>query len=556
MLFPTMRRNLLFFFLLLLPLGARPDGMVIPTVAYPAQVAISDQQAALSFSNGSERLVIETRFTAAGTNFAWVVPLPNPPVIEQATTGFFPTLQYLCRPEIIHNVPKNYAGVLALLGLAILLLSVRPTGRIKPLDLLACLLVGAGAAAGGTEEPFNWFVTGLVTAILFYDVVLIRLTQKSPLVVFVVTFAGASCLCGLLLPAGMSLGSTPVSSTRDVTVLDRQIVGVFETTTLAAQDARALQSWLADNGYQVPANSEAVIAGYVRDHWVFVATKVLRNEAGPGTSTPRPLSFTFKTAKPVYPMRLTGLSGGPLHVDLFVLGDTGAAAPHFAVERSTRLELRHSALRAWFGPSAIITKLAGTLQPADMDEDVWISLPSAYHEYERHSYSRHGALITAGNRGAYVLALGVLVVSLLAWMSPSNRPKAPWLIGLVLVISAVTILTTYAFLPQIEVELVRGSFRGHTWNQEQMVKTVLNQSNWHTAAEVRTGLQAIIENSNNAVSYGFNTWDNILVGGKFREEDSPGNYLLRETNHQVKLYLIDASGEEQSDRDLELPKSD
>jgi hypothetical protein len=89
-----------------------------------------------------------------------------------------------------------------------------------------------------------------------------------------------------------------------------------------------------------------------------------------------------------------------------------------------------------------------------------------------------------------------------------------------------------------------------------MVKSVLKESNWHTATEVRAGLQALTENSANADTYGFKIWDNILVGGKFREEDSPGNYLLRETNHQVKLYLIDASGEEQSDRDLELPKSD
>jgi hypothetical protein len=60
-----------FLLLLFLPLAALADGMVIPTVAYPAKITIPDQRALICFSNGTERLVLETRFTGAGTNFAW-----------------------------------------------------------------------------------------------------------------------------------------------------------------------------------------------------------------------------------------------------------------------------------------------------------------------------------------------------------------------------------------------------------------------------------------------------------------------------------------------------
>ena len=102
-----MRRIISVFLISLLPLAAWADGIVLPTFAYPAQVTIPDQQAALSFSNGVERLVIETRFTGAGTNFAWVVPFPNQPFIEEATAGFFPTVRFLCGPKIIHEVPHN-----------------------------------------------------------------------------------------------------------------------------------------------------------------------------------------------------------------------------------------------------------------------------------------------------------------------------------------------------------------------------------------------------------------------------------------------------------------
>ena len=97
------------------------DGMVVPTIAYPAKITIPDQRALICYSNGTERLVIETRFTGAGTNFAWVVPLPGQPVIEEATTGLFPTLQYLFRPEIMHEVPRYYIGILIALGFVYLL---------------------------------------------------------------------------------------------------------------------------------------------------------------------------------------------------------------------------------------------------------------------------------------------------------------------------------------------------------------------------------------------------------------------------------------------------
>src|ERR1019366_10492096 len=95
--------------------------MVVPTIAYPAKITIPDQRALICFSNGTERLVIEPLFTGAGTNFAWVVPFPSQPVIEEATTGLFPTLQYLFRPEIVHDVPLYYIGILLALGFIYLL---------------------------------------------------------------------------------------------------------------------------------------------------------------------------------------------------------------------------------------------------------------------------------------------------------------------------------------------------------------------------------------------------------------------------------------------------
>ncbi len=40
-------------------------------------------------------------------------------------------------------------------------------------------------------------------------------------------------------------------------------------------------------------------------------------------------------------------------------------------------------------------------------------------------------------------------------------------------------------------------------------------------------------------TYGFEKLGTITsLAGKFREEDSPGNYLLRETNNQLQLVIF------------------
>jgi len=397
------------FSLLFLPLGVWADGMVFPTIAYPARVTIPDQQAALSFSNGVERLVIETRFAGAGSNFAWVVPLPSQPVIEEATTGLFPTLQYLFRPEIIHNVPRYYLGILALIWLLIwlvyIIFFVRPTGRVNLLDIASCLLVGLGMVKIEYLSGPDWvdWMVMVMDFIVFLDLIfiltLVRLWNCLPRALGVAMLPFFLAPQFLLLPIAGAPGSLPLflavlvflvfldwilirslvkswkyasraiatvmlislltfqvvllmlvgsvksrseesqslgtrslgmdqppAPSQAVSILDRKIVGVFETTTITSHDAKALQAWLSQNGYAVPTNAEPVIASYVKDGWVFVATKIRRDKPDNETSTPHPLSFTFKTDKPVYPMRLTGLNSQSLMVDLYVFSNARAAA--------------------------------------------------------------------------------------------------------------------------------------------------------------------------------------------------------------------------------------
>jgi hypothetical protein len=482
-----------FLLLLFLPLAAWADGMVIPTVAYPAKITIPDQRALICFSNGTERLVIETRFTGAGTNFAWVVPLPGQPVIEEATTGLFPTLQYLFRLKIVHDVPRYYYGRLIIIGL----------------------------------------------------IFLFRLLIKSSLADFTIFLVILAFLAALLLPAlspARTKGMASVSSEQTVSILDRRLVGIFETTTIASHDAKALQAWLSQNGYAVPTNAEPVIASYVKEGWVFVGTKVRRDKPDNETSTPHPLSFTFKTDKPVYPMRLTGVDNGPLSVELYVFGPSRAGAPHFKVESCTRPNIAHPLLHKWVGDLTVATKLTATLSPADMRQDVWInSMP--FWEKKNRLFSWQGALTTALNWGTGLFAAGLVVVCLLAFANETHKTKLLRRIGIVMVASIVLVALVYFSLPKIEVKLVKGHF--HSTRQGQIILyMILDDGGWQTIAEARAILQNATLNPTNTVFHGYKDWDNDLVGGQIREEDSPGNYLLRETNNLLQFVTFGYDGGE------------
>lgn len=468
------------------------DGMVIPTIAFPARVTIPDQRALICFSNGVERLVIETRFSGEGTNFAWVVPFPSQPVIEEATTGLFPTLQYLFRPEIVHHVPRYYIGILAVLGFFLLIWSTRDPVRVIVYLFLLSIIAAVFLPALGAAKR------------------------------------------------SASMAST--SSEQAVSILDRKLVGIFETTTISSHEPKALENWLHDNGFSIPTNATPVIADYVKDGWIFVAAKVRRDDTKPDTSTPHPLSFTFKTDKPVYPMRLTGLNSPSLSVDLYVFGSKRVTAPHFKIESCERIV--HPMLRQWVSGSTVATKLTATLSSANMRKDVWLEEKPFVIEHKNRLFSQHGALTTALNCGAGFFAVGLIIVYLLAFASEKPEPKPARRIGIVTLISIALVGLVYLSLPKTEVKLVKERSANRIKEMLLVIHIACEDYGWRTTAEARVGLQKLFSNPTNAFEYGLKNWDNNLVGGQIREEDSPGNYLLRETNNQVQLIGIFPDGEE------------
>jgi hypothetical protein len=553
-----MQRILSFLLLSFLPLAALADGMVIPTVAFPAKVTIPDQSALLCFNNGVERLVIETRFTGSGTNFAWVIPLPSQPVIEEATAGLFPTLQFLFRPQIVHEVPHYFLGILALIWLGYILLFVRPSGRMNRLDVAVCLLVVIGFnfvwLIGFDQSGTEGWLLGLLLGnlLLFVDLVCVMLLVRfweqfgSLTQAVIIAFLAIQLAASMLPTLGRAKSLGSISSVETVSILDRKLVGIFETTTISSRDPKTLENWLRDNGFAVPSNAEPIIASYITDNWVFVATKIRRDKSDNETSTPHPLSFTFKTGQPVYPMRLTGLDSQSLTVALYVFSNARVTAPHFKIESCTRPNLVHPLLHQWVGDSAVATKLTATLSPAGMHKDIWLEPSPAFFEKKNRLFSRPGALTIALNWGTGLFAASLLAVCLLAFASETHLAKLPRQIGVIAFASIIVAGVVYIVLPKIEVRLVKGGFDSLYWREEQVALGIaLGDFHWHTTAEARAGLQAIISNPTNAPGYGLKNWDNYFVGGQVREEDSPGNYLLRETNHQLELVTFNRDGGEE-----------
>jgi hypothetical protein len=160
-----------------------------------------------------------------------------------------------------------------------------------------------------------------------------------------------------------------------VDVLNQQILGGFTVASLAADDPMALQTWLAQNGYALPAAAEPVLKAYVADGWKFVAVK--RSVGNPEGSL-SPLRIRYAGETPVYPMRLGALSDRPVGVELFVLSahrsQVSALPTTFAGPLSSLDPPPTGDLAALVSGAAYLTRMRSTeLDPASLRADFTVA---------------------------------------------------------------------------------------------------------------------------------------------------------------------------------------
>ena len=182
--------------------AAFADGTVF--VQGIAKPHIPDQSVLITFDGKMERLVIETAVEGEGMEFAWVVPVPSMPKVEAATPGLFPTLRAITGDRLIGFDGRRWfsAGLAALLG----------------------ILIWWGIARGQWIAPL---IIGLILCIL----------------------------AGMMLAAPTSVSGVMSGG---VNVLDRKIVGLYETVTISGTDGKNIADWL---NTITPTNMRAVALG-------------------------------------------------------------------------------------------------------------------------------------------------------------------------------------------------------------------------------------------------------------------------------------------------------
>ncbi|GEM_PF-1158389 len=102
-----------------------------------------------------------------------------------------------------------------------------------------------------------------------------------------------------------------------VQVLQTKKIEYYNISVLKAIDKDALYNWFNDNGYRFPQAGKYIIDEYIENGWAFTAIKIDNERLGTSSRIQRqfssghaiPLRMTFKTDKPVFPLKISSING-------------------------------------------------------------------------------------------------------------------------------------------------------------------------------------------------------------------------------------------------------
>jgi MYXO-CTERM domain-containing protein len=132
-----------------------------------------------------------------------------------------------------------------------------------------------------------------------------------------------NCPTGNCPSAGGDFGSEGATGagggSGGVTVIAQEVVGPYETVQLQSTDPNALNLWLANNGYSIPADVQPVISAYVSEGFNFLA---LRLAPGQGVDSMRPVRITSTGASAQLPLRMVAAGTGAVTpISLWIVGE-------------------------------------------------------------------------------------------------------------------------------------------------------------------------------------------------------------------------------------------
>jgi hypothetical protein len=176
----------------------------------------------------------------------------------------------------------------------------------------------------GSPSSFAWVLpihgtvtVGLSADVLFDSIDTLTATQIIPPLQNCpapnCAFASASSGGGSL-----SLGAGEDAAAA-VQVLTQANVGPYETVQLHSTDSSALDTWLTQNGFNIPASVQPILSAYVSEGFDFLAMKLLPNQ---GVRAMRPVRVTTSGASLSLPLRMASVGTGAITgITIWVVAD-------------------------------------------------------------------------------------------------------------------------------------------------------------------------------------------------------------------------------------------
>ncbi len=104
-----------------------------------------------------------------------------------------------------------------------------------------------------------------------------------------------------------------------VTVTKQEVIGPYATVQLQSNDADALKTWLAANGFALPSDVVPVVDQYVKEKFNFLALKL---KPGANVQSMRPVRVTSVGPSVVLPLRMVAAgTGAVVGITLFTVAE-------------------------------------------------------------------------------------------------------------------------------------------------------------------------------------------------------------------------------------------
>jgi hypothetical protein len=330
------------------------------------------QRAIMSYQDGEELLILQSKFKGQGKHFGWVIPLPNPPkigtIVNDSERGFFWWLSNTTQPNVSHYF--HYLLLFFPLALALLII-IRMYYLVtgKPVPPFWQVRVGKP-----NNEPPSPFLS----------------TKVRPVITVLIIFCVIVIIAAIAIPNLLSF--------RGVEILKQGEFGIYDIKVVKSSDSKELITWLNKNKYKFTSADEAVFNSYIAKDWCFVTVHIKPRKTentwfGVMEDLPDPLVLTFKSKELVYPLSLTAVSEKETEILLYVLGNhCFQTDKRFEREFADKIDLPRMEVTIESPdnadmnsfPHSYLTKFRGKLSPEQMKNDLIITTAKDDKPYKKH----------------------------------------------------------------------------------------------------------------------------------------------------------------------------